>query len=219
MNRLDPDQSHHARSVLRLSPGDTVEVFDHAGQIAHATIESTDPVVSVRVEAFSQQKISHPIIVASAVPKGDRADWLVEKLSELGVNRWVPLRTDRSVVHPQGKAKTDRWRRIAEESAKQCRRAGVMELADLTPLSRFMHTIDPSTALLLSTDPSSEPLITLATTLPTILLIGPEGDWSNDETRSMVDRGIKPVSLGPTILRVETAAMLAAGIVAAKGNA
>ncbi len=199
-------------------PGDGVELFDHAGRIGQGQIESTDPIVSVRVESVNLKKAAQAIVVASAVPKGDRADWLVEKLSEIGVSRWVPLRTERSVVHPEGKGKTDRWRRIAEESAKQSRRVGVMELGELTPLSHFIDSIDPDIAFLLLTDPSAIPLITATHREPTILLIGPEGGWSDEETRSMVDRGLTPVSLGNTILRVETAAVVAAGIVAAKGN-
>jgi 16S rRNA (uracil1498-N3)-methyltransferase len=221
---LDDSQSHHARSVLRLTAGDSVELFDPTGQSAAGVIVRIEPRVVVRIEQLNPQATTSSIIIASAVPKGDRADWLVEKLSEIGVARFIPLRTARSVVHPDGSGKFERWRRIAEESAKQSRRPGVMEICPLTHLTDLLTQIDPSTAFLLSTDPTAQSLASQLATRNSqltstrnsqLLLIGPEGGWTDDEETSMRSLGLTPATLGPTILRIETAAIVAAGIVAA----
>lgn len=211
---LDAEQSHHARNVLRLSVGERVELFDRASRSGVGTIASLDPVLTINVEVVTDQPIARQIVVASAVPKGDRADWMVEKLSEIGVAAWVPLRTDRSVVHPEGKSKYDRWRRIAEESAKQSRRPGVMEIRELVSLERFVSSIDARLALVLSTI-ETRPIWGALNHLQSVtLLIGPEGGWSDAEETRLRSGGLTGVALTRTILRVETAAVVAAGVVA-----
>src|SRR5205823_5762281 len=140
--KLDATQSHHARDVLRLSDGAVVELFDNAGAVARGQIVAVDPHVVVRVESIANGvDPSLEIVVASAVPKGERADWMIEKLSELGVSKFTPLATARSVVHPRGTGKMQRWRRIAVESAKQSRRAGVMRIDELMDLSDALERL------------------------------------------------------------------------------
>ena len=96
--RLDGSQAHHLRDVLRLEAGTTVELFDDNGNVASAIITIVDPKgVSLRVNDLHLREANSELIVASAVPKGDRADWMIEKLSELGVSRFIPLQTARSV--------------------------------------------------------------------------------------------------------------------------
>jgi 16S rRNA (uracil1498-N3)-methyltransferase len=214
MVTLDAEQSHHARNVLRLSIGDRVELFDRTARSGVGTIAALEPAITINVEVVADQPSQRQIIVASAVPKGDRADWMVEKLSEIGVSAWVPLRTERSVVHPDGKSKYDRWRRIAEESAKQSRRPGVMDVRQLVPLDRFVGSIDPKLALVLSTIDMTPISTQLSSRQSVVLLIGPEGGWSEAEETKMRSAGLTPVALTRTILRVETAAVVAAGVVA-----
>lgn len=143
---------------------------------------------------------------------------MVEKLSELGVSRFIPLQTARSVVHPAGKSKLERWERLAIESAKQCRRAGVMRIAELTQLSKLLASLtlaEKKNLFLLSTCDGAAPLVEL---LPQVrshgeitLLIGPEGGWSAEELDVM--RDLTAVSLTATILRIETAAIAAAAVI------
>lgn len=211
--RLDPAEAHHLRDVLRVTVGDTVELFDAAGRTSQAKIESSDADgVTVRVETIREPSATAAeVIIASAVPKADRADWLVEKLSELGVSRWLPLRTARSVVHPAGEAKFERWRRIAVEAAKQSRRVGVMEIATLVDVESLpFDNVDP---IVLSTREGCRPLATIETTASRrLLLIGPEGGWTDDEVTSLVARGAREASLTATVLRIETAAVVAAAV-------
>ena len=143
---LDASQAHHARAVLRLGDGATVEVFDDAGNVASGTLAfdgARGAIVRVeRIDLSAAEAAAAEGLrwsVAAAVPKGERADWMVEKLSELGCAAFIPLAAARSVVLPEGRSnKRDRWARIAAESAKQSRRRGVMRIAELTPLTELL---------------------------------------------------------------------------------
>jgi 16S rRNA (uracil1498-N3)-methyltransferase len=209
--QLPATEAHHLRDVLRLAAGDSVELFDASGRSAIARLTRVDrDGVEAQVEAIRIGGAGgRAITVASAVPKADRADWLVEKLSEIGVERWVPLRTARSVVHPEGRSKIERWERIAVEAAKQSRRSGVMRIDPLTPVETFLQSVDPTGAAILSTRPGVRPLTALASQT---LLIGPEGGWTEDELGRFAVLGVTEASLTTTVLRLETAAILAAGV-------
>jgi 16S rRNA (uracil1498-N3)-methyltransferase len=223
--RLDDRQSHHARDVLRLALGGRVELFDDAGRSAEGVIVSLAETVEVRVEAVRQAEAGGlELTVAAAVPKGNRADWMVEKLSELGVARFVPLAAERSVARPEGKGKAERWRRLAEESAKQCRRTGVMRIEGLTELSECLAGYE-GVGWYCSTGPGAVGMSEaagrwIAGEKRLVLLVGPEGGWTEAEERLMSGRGLTAVSLGVTILRTETAAIAAvAGVRALLGAA
>lgn len=157
-------------------------------------------------------------VVASAVPKAARADWMIEKLSELGADAFVPLATARSVVHPEGKNKLDRWRRIALESAKQSRRPGVMQVEEMAEVGDFIKRLstDRREGWYLSTGLGAVPIAKAVAGGPTelALLIGPEGGWTIEEEGMFEANALTGVSLTGTILRVETAAVAAGAVVA-----
>jgi 16S rRNA (uracil1498-N3)-methyltransferase len=212
---LDESQAHHLRDVLRLKIGSNVELFDDAGLVGQAIVTRVESSgVSVRVDAIECSVTSRELTVASAVPKGDRADWMIEKLSELGVSRFIPLQTERSVVHPTGSGKRDRWVRIATESAKQSRRAGVMRIDELTRVTEVISNLKSEISWFLSTADNARPMASLLDqpTDALNLLIGPEGGWSETEIARFDDQNLTPVKLTATILRVETAAIAAAAI-------
>ena len=213
-NLLQASQAHHLRDVLRLKIGSSVELFDDTGHVAQAIVTQVDVQhVAVRVESIQHADNAAELIVASAVPKGDRADWMIEKLSELGVSRFVPLETARSVVHPTGSGKRDRWARIATESAKQSRRAGVMRIDDLTRLAAAIEQF-PS-AIFCSTGDEAIPIREMAGLKDRLaIFIGPEGGWTEDEIALFRSHSLTSVKLTATILRVETAAIAAAAIAA-----
>jgi 16S rRNA (uracil1498-N3)-methyltransferase len=240
---LPPTEAHHARDVLRLQAGDEIEIFDDSGRVAAAVIERLDAQsMQVRVDRIEQPVVSLDITVAAAVPRGERADWMIEKLSEMGVTRFIPLATARSVVLPAGKNKHQRWLRLATESAKQSRRVGVMEIDELTPLEAAIaagmtrkagsgegeeRAIAPLTAvkigqvpgIYLSTRREARPIVELLTSqleasASLVLFIGPEGGWTDEEMEAMEKAGLTGAQLTATILRVETAAITAAAVVA-----
>jgi 16S rRNA (uracil1498-N3)-methyltransferase len=228
-NTLDAAQAHHARNVLRLSDGEIVDLFDDHGATARGTLFFPPGVTAaVRVEA-GDIVVGIPrgqISVASAVPKGDRADWMVEKLSELGVSEWIPLAAERSVVLPEGTGKRDRWTRIATEAAKQSQRVGVMRIGLLTKLQALVDSCNSKgaeevAAWCLSTE-VAEPAFAADLSrralpaIPLMIFVGPEGGWTPAELRRFADaKNITFVRLTPTILRVETAAVAAAAVAAA----
>ena len=216
---LDQRQAHHLRDVLRLSAGEPVELFDDAGSVAAGVIHSisSDHVI-VEVQELSPPSEQVSFAVASAVPKGERADWMVEKLSEIGAAEYIPLISERSVVVPQGKNKLERWRRIATESAKQSRRRGVMRVAEAIPLNAALELVSESTSgWYFSTSVAAQPihqLLPFRETGKLVLFIGPEGGWSESEIEQFERHGVVAVQLTTTILRVETAAIAAAAMVA-----
>jgi len=221
---LSEREAHHLRDVLRMKLGDVIELFDDAGAVADAQIVECDQQrVAVRVDALQAggtDPTSVPIVVASAVPKGDRAEWMIEKLSELGVSRFIPLATARSVVLPEGRNKRDRWTRIATEAAKQSRRSGVMTIDALTALDDLLRTVEPRSAFILSTGADARGLADvlqssmLHARSSISLLVGPEGGWTDDELARCAAAGLTSAKLTATILRVETAAVAAAAVAA-----
>ena len=219
---LDPAASRHVRNVLRLTEGTPVEVFDDAGATAQGEIVRLAPEVAVRIEALNVPSTDRAeMIIASAVPKGDRADWMIEKLSELGCTRFIPLATARSVVHPEGKNKRDRWTRLATESAKQSRRSGVMRIDDLTPLKAALDEAVAGGAptFVLSTDPGAMPIVaalsgTVSGLRSVTMFIGPEGGWTDEEIALFGAMGARGLKLTQTVLRIETAAVATAAVVA-----
>ena len=219
---LSEREAHHARDVLRLSSGDEVELFDDAGATARGTIViSGAGGVVVRVEepsvASSGDVAAVRLTIAAAVPKGDRAEWMIEKLSELGAARFIPLATARSVVLPAGKNKHERWARVATEAAKQSRRRGVMRIDALTDLAEALSAArDAGSCWHLSTTAGAAPVLDLLSRNPPRELtafVGPEGGWTDDEVSRFEASGATGVTLTPTILRVETAAVAIASIV------
>ena len=213
---LPQAEAHHVRDVLRLEAGSQLELFDNSGNVATGIIKHVNVAnVVVDIESIAQANMpAATLTVAAAIPKGDRADWMVEKLTELGVNQFIPLVAERSVVVPAGRNKIQRWERIAIESAKQSRRAGVMQIAPIASLDEIISS--GSNAIYFSTTPDAIPIAMVLAELKVAdltLLIGPEGGWSEIELTRMKSAGFVATGLTSTILRVETAAIVAAALV------
>ncbi len=210
---LDGPEAHHLAKVMRLPPGETIELFDGAGLVVTAeilTIGKRDVSLSVRHAVRTPPPVSR-LVIATAVPKGDRFDWLVEKATELGVAALIPLRTARSVVDPRD-SKLDRLRQVMIEACKQSRRTWGMELAPVTDFEVLLRQPRP----LIVADPSGGPVcdvwqtMTAASTIT--VAIGPEGGWADEELAQARTAGATIMALGDTILRIETAAVAVAAM-------
>jgi 16S rRNA (uracil1498-N3)-methyltransferase len=209
-----------------LHAGDIVEAFDDAGATAQATLRSVTPrQVTLHVDQIKPAAAPRfTWTVAAAVPKGPRADWMVEKLSELGATAFIPLTTARSVTAPSGAGKIDRWIRLAAESAKQSRRAGVMRIDPLTPVAQVVGGaeavggINPGHAAWYFSPNLDAIPISRLTLHPRpqslLMLIGPEGGWTDQEIALFQNANMIAVKLTDTVLRVETAALAAAVLAA-----
>ncbi|KKM09944.1 16S rRNA methyltransferase [Clostridiales bacterium PH28_bin88] len=211
----------HMRLVLRLEPGDIITVVGPGGREYQAVIVRVD---RERVEArilsrgAAPDEPSLPVTLVQGLPKGDKLDFIIQKCTELGVSRVVPVSTHRSVVQldkEKAGQRLLRWRRIAEEAAKQCGRGAIPEVAPLTRLSEALEAVPPGGLVLLPWEGETTAGIkSVMRQLPTIppavaLLIGPEGGWEAEEVAMATRRGAVPVSLGPRILRTETAGLVA----------
>ena len=230
---LPPEESRHLVSSLRASPGSEVVLFDGAGGEAAGVLQRVDrrraQVVVGRVTRRPFE-LAHRLTLAVAMGRAHRQGYLVEKCTELGVAAIWPIVAARSVARPDKDA-VARWSRRAIEAAKQSGRAWVPEIAVPMGFAEILGRVDQFDAVAVA-DPSSSvpgrcaviPFDTLVAALPaegTILaLVGPEGGWSDDErTQSQAGRmttakRLAVVSLGPTILRTETAAVALCAAVA-----
>jgi 16S rRNA (uracil1498-N3)-methyltransferase len=225
-NLTDPEQVHHIRDVVRLKTGEKVTVFDNAGYEYLCTIASLEKKwVSLKIESRKNTESSGPLLaIACAVPKLSGLDDIIDKLTQLGVDVIIPLQTDRVVVRPQGvepakvETRQERWRKIARSAAEQSHRrslphvTGLMNLSDVLAQSakyqmRLIATVSGSRKTLPEIITGSQPVNTLA-------LIGPEGDFAPEEVQAALEVGFIAISLGKTVLRVDTAAIALAGYLA-----
>ena len=196
---------HHIERVLRLRAGETVTVSDGAGGV-RTTILRAGLELEPTGEAAHHPPPSPPIAVGFALVKGDRPDWIVQKLTECGVDRIVPFIAARSVVKwdaTKAARHVERWRDIARESAMQSRRVWLPEVADVAGYREALAAVDGTIA-----DAGGEPpRLPPGESGGCGLLVGPEGGWSDEERRAATRR----VRLGAHVYRAETAAV-AAGV-------
>jgi 16S rRNA (uracil1498-N3)-methyltransferase len=218
---LFPEHSaHHAREVLRLRSGMEVRVFDGRGAEFAATLETvTRRSVEARLTGAvaPRPESSLRLVLALSPLKGDRMEWVIQKATELGaaeVHPVVTARTD-AVARPALKgSRQERWERVASGAAEQSGRAVVPLVAPTTTLDRFLETSPPGLKLLLLETPGLPPLPQTAAAPPeaVTLLLGPAGGWERAEADRIETAGFSAVSLGPRVLRAETAAIVAVGI-------
>lgn len=217
---LRDDEARHLAHVMRAKPGDEIVVFDGGGgewlaRVAQVRRGEVDLELIERRD--DDRELPTDMTLAVALPKGDRQRWLVEKSVELGVRRLVPLVTDRGVAQPVEKA-LDRLRRAVIEASKQCGRNRLLEIAPPQPWPEFCATATAAEHLRVVADPSGgERMGDLALWMRSaggapslVFAVGPEGGWTEAELQCAAAHGWRIVSLGPRILRIETAALLLA---------
>lgn len=209
---LTGDEARHVSQVLRMKPGDAVVVFDGTGRRAAAELVSvTRDRAGLRLGEILPTRAPLPeITLAQAIPKGKAMDLIVQKSVELGVAAIQPLVTRNTVVQPAD-SKAEKWRRTALEACKQCGQDTLPAIADPVGFGDFIAKPAPGLRLMASLAPDSRPFREVLRERPetrqVTLLIGPEGDFSPDETAAALAAGYLPISLGDIVLRVETAAL------------
>jgi 16S rRNA (uracil1498-N3)-methyltransferase len=203
--RFPAEEAHHARRVVRLGPGDECRVADGFGGLFRVVLEEETGELVGRILETTREARGGPLAVLGfpVLRQHARADWLIEKVVEVGIDRLVPVEWDRSIKSATAEQQR-RWERIAREAMKQSERRWLPEIgpevapSDL-PRDQRMVLADPD-------GESSLPDMEGADSV--LLLVGPEGGLTDDERRMMIERGCALWSLGPTRLRAETAAVV-----------
>lgn len=210
---LPESDSAHCARVLRMRPGDTIEVVDGRGGLYMCRIADAHP-RHTAVEIVSRTALPKvwdgSITVAIAPTKhNDRMEWLVEKLTEIGVDRIVPLRCRHS---ERKDINRERLEKIAVSAMKQSLKAILPRVEPMMPYPAFLDSCTDAQRFIAYCDPSIPRLLMAREYRPgldTAILIGPEGDFAPEEITAALDRGWTPVSLGDNRLRTETAALVA----------
>ena len=218
-------QAEHLARVLRAQPGVEADIVA-GGHVFHAEVAAVSPLeVRFNLIAEVQADPALPITLVMAVYKFDHMEWAIEKATELGVAAIAPVVSRRTEKHlAQAAAKrAERWRRIAHESAQQSRRSDVPVLHDPQPLNILVAAPSSAVRLVLAEQERSttlrqaltEILSAAGDEMPSLqIAIGPEGGWAPNEEALFDSNGWRAVSLGPRILRAETAAIAALSITA-----
>jgi 16S rRNA (uracil1498-N3)-methyltransferase len=223
---LDPGESHHAVEVLRMQKGDRAAVFDGLGHEATVEILEAKPDrVSLRtLQQAKSAPLACALTLAQAVPKGKNMDLIVEKAVELGAAAIAPLLSERTVVKADADdaaRKRDKWQRVAIEAAKQCGQNWLPQIAKpMAPKEYFAAGEKFDLMLIASLQPGARPvkevLAEHGAVRPrrVLILVGPEGDFTPAEINLAKSHGCRPITLGPIILRTETAAIYCLSVLA-----
>lgn len=211
---LPESDSHHCVRVLRMQTGDPVEVIDGRGFRYECRMADPHP-RHARLEIVSRTEVALPwayrLTIGVAPTKNiDRMEWLVEKLVEIGINRFVPILCARS---ERREIKPERLERIAISAMKQSLKATLPIIEPMTPLDALIDESQPQQRFIAYCDRSIPRLMLAREAKPatdTLVIIGPEGDFSPDEIHLALNSGFTPVTLGDNRLRTETAALVAA---------
>lgn len=222
-----PDVKHISR-VLRLGPGDTVTCVDGTGRELTTRIMeiNNDAVVgNIIGETMSRAEPPVRVILCQGLPKGEKMELIIQKCCELGVHRIVPVNCARTVVRLDGKKAVQRqvrWQRVAEEAAKQARRGGIPQVAELTDFAAVLKQVPPGVLALFPWEEEGQAGLKAAlrehvaakeVVQEVWIFIGPEGGFTHEEANLARQAGCRTVTLGPRILRTETAAIATLALV------
>lgn len=217
---FDHDVKKRLVRVMRLNVGDELEVVT-AGKRWRCTLET---VAGQSAVAVIQQELPAVapglrITLGQAVPKGDRFEWLIEKATEIGIGEIIPLITERTIARPPGSDnKLARWNKIADQAAGQSENPYPTVIHPPAALSAFLQSAEAPLKLLLHEREGAEALQDLVRPAAdgimdsTIIVVGPEGGWTQAETEAILASGYHCVRLGPRVLRSETAGLVLAAI-------
>lgn len=215
---LDGDEAHHAATVRRVRSGEEISLTNGVGLVCHGKVDAIDnkpAAVTIFVTSCERQPRPVRIHLAAALPKGDRQRTMLDMATQAGMDCFTPISCQRSVSKEGGNA-GERWRKIVMEAMKQSRRAWLPEIRPAMEVADLVDTLPGNTLLLLASG-DGEPAVDLA--IPenvneVVILVGPEGGFIDTEVDRILAAGALTVRLVDSVLRTETAAVLATGLVA-----
>ena len=205
---------------MRIKAGEVVEIFDGTGRGYLGEVELQGSTVLIcRLQSLPPEESLIRVILAAALVKSSKFEWMLQKATELGVHEFIPLKTSRSeirIAESKISPRMERWNRIVQEASKQCRRRAAPQIHMPLSFSNFLETVEPYPCTKLLFHEDAEDPWKFDPGMPSnyvLLCIGPEGGWEDGEIENAIQAGCQIFSLGPRILRVETAAIAAVSIV------
>lgn len=223
---LSKEDSYHCGKVLRMDEGDSIRIFDGAGREAKATIvamQKKTPCLIAIEEPLDSRPLPSQLVLAQAVPKAKNMDLIIQKAVELGVSRIVPLLSERTVLRCADEndilQKQERWQSIAIEACKQCGQNWLPHVDQPCSVEAFLKKEKSEFCLIASLEKESRSLKEVLTESikepkSVTVMIGPEGDFTTEEYDLAKKNTYQPISLGPIILRTETAALYCLSVLA-----
>jgi len=215
-------EAHHILDVMRLKESDKVITFDGSGREYIGVVKETDRrslVVEILERRVARQIEALEITLIQALTKKEKIDYIVEKATELGVHRVVPVFTERAIPvwdDEKRRSHVDRWRKIAREASKQCGRSSIPEISEIEDFgSAVTRMSDKELRLIAVLSEETVPISSAISGLKpksVVIAIGPEGDFTQAETDAAKKAGFKPVSLGLRVLKSDTAGLAALAI-------
>jgi len=224
---FDAQETRHLARVLRLHPGDVVQVVDGQGAEFTARLESIEArraAGTILARSASAPESPLAVTLAQGVPKGDKMEWIVRTVTELGVARILPLLTERTVVRLEPgrwRERARRWQRVAREAAKQCGRPVIPMVEAPCPIQEFAEADWAANLRLCLWEGERRGLSevlekTAGPMASALLVVGPEGGLARREVEALAARGFKIAGLGPRILRTETAGPVGVALLQAR---
>jgi len=225
----DEEQVHHLKNVLRLKAQEPVAVFDEAGNEYNCSILKIGENITLRIKSRripGELNVKLRLTIACAIPKKSKFDDIVDKLTQLGVYRIIPLKTERVVVKldkRKEELRSKRWNRIALSASQQSQRNNIPVVE---PVQKFKDVLVRSKDFDLKLIPTlagqrkslPEVILSLLPMAKILVLIGPEGDFSDGEIKLALENGFIPVTLGDLVLRVDTAAIAVVSFIRLYGD-
>ncbi|MDF2376856.1 MAG: 16S rRNA (uracil(1498)-N(3))-methyltransferase [Verrucomicrobiales bacterium] len=223
---LSQEEAHHCLDVMRCSVGDRIIVFNGEGTEVEAEIVDTSK-KHVQLKSLLVSQTDPPparLTIGQAIPRGKNMDLIIQKATELGASRIIPLLSERTVVQLDAadlEKKRDKWQRVAIEACKQCGQNWLPTVETPLTVDQFVKKSGNAFRLIAAISPAARTLKEILAdwdeeneTRPAdaTLMVGPEGDFTPAEVSTAIGAGFSPLSLGPIILRSETAAIYALSV-------
>lgn len=221
--KITGSDAHHLMHVMRAKAGKLVTVVDDNGQVAAMEMVAfSDSAVTLQLKEHLAADTESPlkIMLAQCLLKADKMDMVVQKAVELGAVGVIPISSQNCVARydaKKGAARKDRWQKIADEAAKQCGRTALLKVRPIVTLGQFIADMQANDSSLVffyenENEQSAKEYLRSLKAKQIVLLVGPEGGFSLDEAKLIEEAGGKSVTLGPRILRAETAALTAIAV-------
>jgi 16S rRNA (uracil1498-N3)-methyltransferase len=217
---LQGEDVHHIVTVMRSEPGQEIIVCDGLGRVAIARLSllsAKEVKAEITQALLEQRELPVRVTVAQGLPKGDKLEWILQKGTELGAHAFLPYSSERTIVKLDAKKegkKLERWKKIVKEAAEQSHRTRLPQVLSLLTFKQVLDTAEDYSRAVIAYEKENgatlhEALGTLSAGDSLLILIGPEGGFSEAEVELAQSKGVMPVGLGPRILRTETASQYA----------